>query len=479
MKLVGYNDRWSVQPGESVRFYVSAEVSCYRADLVRLIHGDENPTGPGFKEKLVSHGIAGEYSGLVQAIHPGSYAVVDPFPALSAFTVQAWVWPTRPEAGVQGILSRWSADTESGFGLFIGADGTIELWLGSPGQSTERVSSGRALRPREWTFIAASYDSENATVTQDLLRYDPQQPTEMRRERSVSLADISGAEAPFLIGAGWLKADGSRRFGEHVFNGKIGTPRVFDRALAPAEIGALVTEPADPALTASAIAAWDFAQEPASTRVIDSSPQGHHGTTVNRPMRGVTGHNWRGEELHFGAAPHAYNAIYVHDDDVADASWEISHELTVPEDLQSGVYALRLSAEGAEDHVPFVVRPAIGRPGADIALILPTLSYMAYANESVDIGRYVAMAPHVDMSLQPEAYAYLGANSLMSTYDVHSDGSGVCFSSLSRPVLNFRPKWRKRLIGAPHQFPADLHLLDWLEVKGFTVDVLTDHDLHR
>ena len=479
MKLVGYNDRWSAQPGEAVRFYVSAEVPRYHADLVRLIHGDENPKGPGFKERLVPHGIAGEYPGSVQAVHPGSYAVIDPFPALPTFTVLAWVWPTLPEAGVQGILSRWSADAESGFGLFVGADGALQLWLGSPGQPTVRVSSGQPLRSREWAFVAASYDSETAVVTQATLRFDPRQSAETRHESSVSLAGVSGTDAPFLLGAGWLKTDGSRRFAEHVFNGKIGAPRVFDRALAPAQIGALMTEPADEALIASAVAAWDLAQEAASTRVVDIGPHGHHGTTVNRPTRGVTGHNWRGDTLHFAEAPHTYNAIYFHDDDVSDASWEVSHEFTVPADLPSGVYALRLTADGAEDHVPFVVRPPTGRPSADIALVLPTLSYMAYANESVDIGRYLALAPHVDMSLQSVAYDYLGANSLKSTYDVHSDGSGVCLSSLLRPVLNFRPKWRKRLIGAPHQFPADLHLLDWLDAKGFAVDVLTDHDLHR
>ena len=479
MRLLGYSDRWSAQPGETIRFYVSSQIPRYRADLVRLIHGDENPKGPGFKETLVPHRIAGEYPGSVQSVHAGSYAVIDPFPALPAFTVQVWVWPTRTEAGVQGILSRLSADAESGFGLFVGADGALQLWLGSPGQPTVRVSSGRALRPREWTFVAASYDSKMAIVTQALLRFEPQRPTETRHESSVSLADISGTDVPFLIGAAWLRADGSRRFAEHVFNGKIGTPRVFDRALAPAQIGALMSEPADEALTASAVAAWDLTQEAASTQVIDIGPNGYHGTTVNRPMRGVTGHNWRGDALHFADAPDTYNAIYVHDDDVSDAGWEVSHEFTVTGDLASGVYALRLAAEGAEDHIPFVVRPPTGRPGADIALVLPTLSYMAYANESVDIGRYVAMAPHVDMSLQPAAYAYLGANSLKSTYDVHSDGSGVCFSSLLRPVLNFRPKWRKRLIGAPNQFPADLHLVDWLEAKGFAVDVFTDHDLHR
>src|SRR5262249_49642029 len=43
MKIVGYADRFSVMPGESIRFMVSCDgISTYRADIVRLIHGDTN-----------------------------------------------------------------------------------------------------------------------------------------------------------------------------------------------------------------------------------------------------------------------------------------------------------------------------------------------------------------------------------------------------------------------------------------------------
>ena len=141
MKVVGYTDRWSAEAGETVRFYVSATTPRYRADLVRIIHGDENPAGPGTKEEVIAHEVAGEYTGVEQRIHPGSYAIVEPFPALPAFTLRAWVYPTRIEAGVQGILTRWAGTSEAGFGLFVGADGALELWLGAV-----RIGSGRALR---------------------------------------------------------------------------------------------------------------------------------------------------------------------------------------------------------------------------------------------------------------------------------------------------------------------------------------------
>ena len=47
MWIVGYADAMSVAPGETIRFMVSCELPEYRAQIVRLIHGDINPAGPG------------------------------------------------------------------------------------------------------------------------------------------------------------------------------------------------------------------------------------------------------------------------------------------------------------------------------------------------------------------------------------------------------------------------------------------------
>ena len=112
MRLLGYSDRLSVAPGDTIRFMVSCEHPSYRADLVRLIHGDENPQGPGYKERLVASDINGEYPGRVQHIHSGSYVIVEdstPLRQIESFTLAAWVYPTTPQAGSQGLLTRWSA----------------------------------------------------------------------------------------------------------------------------------------------------------------------------------------------------------------------------------------------------------------------------------------------------------------------------------------------------------------------------------
>lgn len=73
------------------------------------------------------------------------------------------------------------------------------------------------------------------------------------------------------------------------------------------------------------------------------------------------------------------------------------------------------------------------------------------------------------------------ANHLHSTYDTHSDGSGVCYSSWRRPLLNLRPTYRARGVGhngAAHQLAADLYLVDWLYEQGTGVEFVTDVELH-
>jgi len=48
----GYADRLSVAPGETIEFKVSCdEPGSYRADLVRLIHGDRTPPAPASRKR--------------------------------------------------------------------------------------------------------------------------------------------------------------------------------------------------------------------------------------------------------------------------------------------------------------------------------------------------------------------------------------------------------------------------------------------
>src|SRR5258707_79642 len=110
MDIVGYSDRLSVAPGETVRFMVSSKQPTYEAPIVRLIHGDDSPEGPGFKEEVLQTAIDGEYQGREQVLPRGSYVQVSDAPALrhlGSFTLTAWIYPTTPYKGVQGLLTKW------------------------------------------------------------------------------------------------------------------------------------------------------------------------------------------------------------------------------------------------------------------------------------------------------------------------------------------------------------------------------------
>jgi len=54
LKITGYSDKYSAHPGEEIKFYINAEYNDnYKTQIVRLIHGDTNPEGPGYKEEEI------------------------------------------------------------------------------------------------------------------------------------------------------------------------------------------------------------------------------------------------------------------------------------------------------------------------------------------------------------------------------------------------------------------------------------------
>jgi N,N-dimethylformamidase len=483
MDIVGYGDRLSVMPGDVIRFMVSTAAPTYEVAIVRLIHGDTNPAGPGFKEEVLRMPVDGTYAGREQPYRAGSHALVPDSPALrrtASLTLQAWIYPTTPTKGLQGLLTKWSAPHQAGYGLVLDEAGDLALWLGDGHGRVARLRTGRPLRAAAWYFVAATYDAPSGAVRlyqQPVVAW-PLDASACVVEHGTDVRPGAG-DAPFIM-AGY---DGNAHTGQPLvaghFNGKIDSPRLFGQALSRESLDALQAGAAPRDVAAdSVIATWDFAVRISSTTVHDVSPQALHGVTVNMPMRAATGRNWSGRETDFRLAAAEYGAIHFHDDDLDDARWEVDFELAVPPDLRSGVYAARLRTDTGEDYVPFFVRPRPGAASAPIAVLLPTLSYLAYGNEHITWRNPASpVSFNVLDYLQPQDY-YVLEQRLLSLYDHHSDDSGVCYASRLRPLLNMRPKYHMALLRGPHQFNADLHLTDWLEVKGFSFDVITDEDLH-
>jgi N,N-dimethylformamidase len=486
----GYADRLSVAPGEPIEFKVSCEQpGDYRADIVRLIHGDANPAGPGYLEEVLDTGVSGNYRGRLQPIDAGSCVVVPDRRDLALtgpLTLHAFVMPTTPMKPDQALLGRFDLAAGAGYALVIDG-GAPALLLGRDGR-TIRVSTRAPMEAWCWYSVAATFEPPGTVrlycepvvnATNSLL--SPAVPIggTARSDHEVDVAP-GDAGTPFTI-AGLAREAGRPEVDAH-FNGKVDSPKVWSRALSAAELDALTAGGA-PSVDGLE-AAWDFAAgiTPAgipSDQVADTGPRGLAGECLNFPARAMTGWNWEGREECFAHAPEEYGAIHFHDDDLEDCRWETDITWTVPGDLRSGAYALRLRLGESEDYVPFFVVPVRGHATAKALLLISTASYLAYANEHIAYDAPVAQAiwGQTPVLAEQDAYLYAHTDLGLSTYDVHSDGSGVHYSSALRPIINLRPKYRHGL-GGSWQFPADLDLIYWLDTMGFEYDVATDRELH-
>jgi N,N-dimethylformamidase len=487
--ITAYSDRISVQAGETIRFMVSCDKpGSYRAQLVRVVCGDLNPKGPGVKLPALDCPINGTYEGRQQPIHNGSYVFVPAAPQLACkdgFTVQAMIWPTTPRLREQALLSCWSAERGAGFELIIDAAGAAALRLGDGNGGVEIVGTGQPLLERVWCFVCANFDPATRRVNVHQRRQVAYARLETTASAERTIAFVpAAAEAPLLMAARLAGTDdrGRRRTEAH-YNGRIDSPRLSGRALPLDEALALYQRPLPERLRAGLIGAWDFAQAIPTERVIDLSSNALHGATVNLPARAMTGYNWSGAEMSWSAAPHEYGAIHFHDDDIYDAGWESDFTLTVPETLRSGCYAVHVSTDEDEDYIPFFVRRPAGKPTAKILYLAETATYFAYANHAFNFKVQIVemLANHLVVIDRWEQHLNLHPELGNSLYDLHTDGSGICYSSRLRPVLNMRPKAMSSTAGIGSMlwgYNADSHLTDWLEAEGFEFDVATDEDLH-
>lgn len=520
LRITGYSDRYSIHPGDEIKFYVNSEKGeDYDARLVRLIHGDTNPEGPGYKEEEIAAPFDRTYKGRNQKIHGGSYVIVphDARMTVESFTIQAFVFPTTPTKGPQGILTKWAGDT--GYGLFIDENAHLALRIGAGG-TVRTIASGKPLLRKVWYLAAASYDARTGAVR----LYQEPVVTSANGGLGMALlhpaeettAEVSGScdiapganDAPFLMAAATkVPASGRSICGAHykeattpvelpeqcdTYNGKIDRPRLAAAALDKSEIDALARgfKGCPAGLRRAVVGAWDFqaniTRNIASTHILDTSPNLLHGHAINLPARAMTGYNWTGDEIVYHHAPEEYGAIHFHDDDIDDARWDVDFTYTAPEGLKSGFYAARLRVGGeespaTEDYIPFVVRPPRGKTTARLAVIIPTNSYLAYSNDNLATNSVVAqlLAGKVPIMQASDLYLNEHREYGLSTYSLHSDGSGVCYSSRLRPILNMRPKYRHWLSPSLWQLNGDLHLTDWLEAVGFDYDLHTDEDLDR
>jgi N,N-dimethylformamidase len=500
LKIFGYTNTLSVKQGDSIDFHVNADgTDTAQAQLVRLVHGDQHPDGPGFIEEEIDHPINGAWTVKKQFTQLGSYLVVDdPGNRLSiegSLTLFAYICPTVPKKGLrQCIAGRWDAKTNEGFCIGINGNGYLEFWVGD-GKEIDYVVAELPLVKKVWYFIAASFDRDRGTATlyqegvrnryNSLLGKVVPYEFSSHVRTTFRFAHRNRADVPFMMAAGLDNHVLRGTFVSDTYYGKIDRPGICDRVLSRAELDAVCSGGMPP--QGSVAAYWDttagYSENGISHTVVDVGPYGLNARGVNHPVRAMTGWNWSGKNDCFRLAPHEYGAIEFHPESVTDCNWDVTKSMQIPKDLKSGVYAVRLrigNGKGlGEEYIVFFVRPA--KPSAKLCFLVPTASYLAYANEKLSFDAQIIQPmtgqPPVISDVDIETYEHRDFG--LSTYDSYEDGAGVCFSSYKRPIVNMRPKYRISSMNVPWQFPADLSIVAWIDHCGYDCDFITDEDLHR
>ncbi|MCB1509920.1 MAG: N,N-dimethylformamidase [Hyphomicrobiaceae bacterium] len=475
--LAAYADRLSVRPGQSISFHVANSTGqAVRARLVRVVSADPNPKGPGIRTEPVEAELKLEAEPDAWQVRPGSYAVVDDLPELGDnVSFAAIVMPTRQTPNRRQVLAARAGEfvlSVDSRGRLTGVVGEVEIAVAAP------------LPQDRWSLVWLVRDAGKSEIRIGWRHAGEGSATSLRANEATAplttpTAAATGTGQPLSLAA---RLTGSVAT-EH-FNGRIENPGIWRRALGAADLAMLRAGGHVP----GALAAWDFGREISSSRIVDTVATPHHGRLVNAPTRAVRSSRWTGREMSWRHAPEQYAAIHFHDDDIDDCGWPASYTWTVPAGTRSAQYALILEAGDAAENVPFFVVAEKGKPRADIAVLVSTFTYTIYGNharpewfslpEWQQAWRDQAKAWHA-YPHNPADHPEYG----WSTYNNHTDGSGIAIASWHRPMFNLRlgyltyPYPEIRASGLRH-YPADSHLIAWLEAKGYSYELVSDWELH-
>ena len=474
LKLAGYADRLSARPGETINFKLSnATDHPVEAEFIRVISADPNPAGPGLRERPLD-AAPGPLSVDEHPLPRGSYGWASAgaaFSALADFTVSLSLQPTKLPHQTATVLCWSDHGGATEFELRLEHDGALAVTYGNG-----TLTSTKSLDRGQWYDVWVTFEAATALLSLNIRRSGA---GESHCDIQHNVASTRRASQTRL----WLATPPrSVPSDQPTFNGRIENPRI-DRAC-------LSSFPkTHDANAETVILAWDFSKEISTSRIYDVGPNAIHGELVNHPARAMRASNWSGREMCWRHAPGEYAAIHFHEDDLTDCQWPTALAWQIPNDLPSGCYALKLRAGAETENIPFFVVPPVGKPASDIAVLVSTITYTIYGNHARPEWQR-------DPSWQDDwrnqtrdwqGYEHNPGDHVeygLSTYNNHTDGSGISIASWHRPMLNLRhgyvtyPGPGIRGSGLRH-YPADTHLHTFLEDQGYAFDIITDWELHN
>lgn len=418
--IVGYTDRFSARPGETVAVHASSTGASAAVGLVRLGHD-----GSGWTAVPEAGAVHPQRVSLRHESFPfGSHVEVDgvDLPA-DGWRVALWLWVTAYPAERAQLVSM-------GDGLSVELDSAGYVSFGD-------ARSDRPLDRYRWTEVAAVARPGVAPVLE----------IRLQRRLHDGEPELAGTFGVTPLTVDLPSGSTTVRFGVGL-DGRIDLPRLG---------GTDGTEHHR----------WDGAGAPGRQLLVDTVG-GRHGRVVGGALQLCQGVRHLGRSNDPSVDPEGHSAIHLHSDDLEDARWPTAAEVTIPPAAASGVLAIELRDGDAVERLPVVVR---GPGEAPLLVLLPTLTYLAYANEHANPPELPGRCPEV-------AADFGRANQLGSWYDRHRDGSRWWLLTSRRPLLGIRPEHRFRVLGGEHGLSQDLMLLGWLERRGIRYEVACDHDLH-
>lgn len=447
-----------------------------------MIQGIDLEHSPKKAEEELQEIPRGQRQGRFQTAQPGSYGYVPNWgpPTVAqglqvSFYIQPWLLDC---SHAQTLVSTLDPAADTGFSIALNSQGSLDIRVGTE-HKIEVVSTGLTPQKKTWSKIKLQFDGRSVRVslTHKSFRVEPIPPP-AAFELKLDSEALVFSPGPLLIAASQNNAVDDTRSGPG--------PRATDFFNGCIDRLTLKTCGQQPSI----LAKYDFSLDMSSDHIVDISGRGHNGVLINAPTRSVKGHDWDGSECDWTRAKFGYGAIHFHDDDLDDAEWDTDFSITIPSSARSGAYAVEVEAVNGRDmdSITFFVRPTrwTSDNSNKVCLVFSTFTYLAYANERLyDTTRQntADLGPGFDINKalkSAEFYKMQRRRDLgLSVYDRHNDGSGVCFSSSKRPILNVRPGYIMWAFSRPREFSADLMMLGFLEREGIPYEILTDHDLHE
>lgn len=418
MKVAGYANPWHGLPGDAVELHLSTSTELDAVKAVRL----DKPSPEIVDWQIVSTGVAPAW----QDIEQGSF-----------LEIRAAV---LAKAGrIDGVAFDLFLTRNSGDRVIAETDTfTLGLRDGSLGFSCggKRFEDCGTIPSATWLHVEIRSSADGVLL--DIRSFDVLAPFHLVRQWDIL----------------WKEPTNAVRFG----------------ANAQADLPSLNAKFSSISLiSGESRIDWQFPTLLPDGPIASNDPLGLLLDVHGQPTFCMTSPRWNGKTFDPRLAPTHYDAVHCHDDDMAALEWPSSYRATIPDDAEAGVYAFEAAFDGGVERIVFFV--VSKRAKAPLLFLVPTATYLAYADE--------ALPPHLyEWKCDDRGHRFAVDNNLRSLYDYHSDVSGVSICSYRKPKVTVRDDYNYPLCGCPHNLPVDLHFLRFCQRNGIAYDLATDHHLH-